>query len=388
MAEAEEGPDFTLEVATTPEAVQALRDDWRRLDAETSVPVLFRTWEWTEAWLHAVQWSRRLHVIVVRDADKRVVAIAPLMVGARGAFDRGARILSFIGSDGPQGGSYLDLIAAPGWEGKAHLAVARHLAGRAREFSYINLNRVAVDDPGFSHWTAAALECGLRATVDLRRRTVWSPLPSSHDEYIAAVPNKRWRQRMRNYLPALLKEFPTARFVDRAAEDPLEPMLADLRRLQQARWGEEKGTYWERPGFDLYMGRLCAAMKGAGKLRAIFLMIDARPVAARLGLVHRGTWIDFQAGRDPAFTGHEVSYITLWHCAERAIGEGLARMDSLDEYEYKRRYFRETRWLADLRLYDERPSSAARQIWRAAKGSARAALRDLLPERLRARLRS
>jgi CelD/BcsL family acetyltransferase involved in cellulose biosynthesis len=128
-------------------------------------------------------------------------------------------------------------------------------------------------------------------------------------------------------------------------------------------------------------------MQETGRLRAVFLMIDGKPVAARLGLIHRGTWIDFQAGRDPAFTGHEVSYITLWHCAERAIGEGLTRMDSLDEYEYKRRYFRETRWLADLRLYDDRPSSAAREIWRTAKGSARHTLRGLVPAKLRARLR-
>lgn len=387
MAEAEESADLSLEVVTTREGVEALRDDWRRLDAVSASPSLFRSWEWIEAWLHGVEWQRRLQVIVLRDASRDVVAIGPLMIGARGILDRGERVLGLIGSDGPQGGSYLGLVAAPGHEQRAHHAVMAHVAGRIGEFSYVNLNRVAVDDPGFAHLMAGALDNDLHATVDLRRRTVWSPLPASWEEYVAAVPNKRWRQRMRNFLPALLKEHPSSRFVDRAAEEPFDAVLADLKGLQEARWGDERGTYWERPGFTRYITRLCANMKEAGRLRAVFLMVEGRPVAARFGLIHRGTWTDFQAGRDASFTGHEVAAITLWHCAERAIAEGLTRMDSLDEYEYKLRYFRETRWLADVRLYDESPSSAARRIWRTAKGSAVTTLRRLLPEKARSWLR-
>ena len=377
----DEAAQFTLEVVSTREGVEALADDWRRLDAVTSVASIFRTWEWMEAWLHAVEWKRRLHVVVIRDTQKQVAAIAPLMIGAHGAYDRGDRIVSFIGSDGPQGGSYMDLIAAPGWEGRAHLAVVGHLRDHMKEFSYINLNRVALDDPAFNHWSAAALECDLHATVDLRRRTVWSPLPATYDEYVAAVPNKRWRQRMRNFPGALAREFPSACFVDRGTGSPLEGVLADLRRLQEARW-EEGSTYWQRPGFPAYIHRLCRSLQSAGRLRAIFLMVNDRPVSARLGLIHRGTWIDFQAGRDPSFKEHDVAYLTLWHCAEKAIAERLTRMDSLDEYEYKRRYFRQTRWLADLRFYDDRFSSAGRQVMKTAGRAARRTVKGLLPGKL------
>lgn len=373
----DESAEFTLEVVESRQGVEALADDWRRIEANASPASIFRSWEWMEAWLHAVQWKRRLHVVVVRNTSRQVVAIAPFMIGAQGAYDRGKRVLCFVGSDGPQGGSYMDLIAAPELAGRAHLAVLGHLRDHIREFSYISLNRVAIDDPGYNHWSAAALECDLHTTVDLRRRTVWSPLPPTYDEYVAAVPNKRWRQRMRNFPGALKRDFPSARFVDRAAETPLDGVLADLRRLQEARW-EEGSTYWQRPGFPAYIQRLTGTLQSAGRLRAIFLMIDDKPVAARLGLIHRGTWVDFQAGRDPSFKEHDVAYLTLWHCAERAIAEGLTRMDSLDEYEYKRRYFRQTRWLADLRIYDDRFVSAARQMTRVAIRAARRAVKGLL----------
>ena len=376
-AQTDEAAEFTLEVVSARHDVEALAADWRRLDALTSVASIFRSWEWMQAWLHAVEWKRRLHVVVLRDTRRQIVAIAPMMIGAQGALDRGSRVVSFIGSDGPQGGSYMDLIAAPGWEGRAHLAVVGHLRDSIKEFSYINLNRVAVDDPAYSHWSAAALECDLHATVDLRRRTVWSPLPATYDAYVAAVPNKRWRQRMRNFPGALTRDFPTARYIDRAGESPLDAMLADLRRLQEARW-EEGSTYWQRPGFSAYIHRLCESLQSAGRLRAIFLMVDGKPVSARLGLIHRGTWIDFQAGRDPSFKEHDVAYLTLWHCAELAIAEGLTRMDSLDEYEYKRRYFRQTRRLADLRFYDDRFGNAGRQVIRVASRAARRAIKGLL----------
>ena len=62
-------------------------------------------------------------------------------------------------------------------------------------------------------------------------------------------------------------------------------------------------------------------------------------------------------------------------------------MDSLDEYEYKRRYFRQTRWLADLRLYDDRFSSAGRQFLQVARRAARRTVKGLLPEKLRRLLR-
>lgn len=382
-----EAPAFTLEVVTRPEDLQSLAADWRALDEVVTRPVIFLTWEWMEAWLHAVEWRRNLHVIVLRDAGGSVAAIAPMMIGADGALDRGDRIVGFLGSEGPQGGTYLDLIARPGWEGAAHLAVMRHLAEGMKGYSYVNLNRVAVDEPTLNHWLAAGLECDLHATVDLRRRTVWMPLPGTYAEFIASVSNPRWRQRIRNYPGALVRDHPSAVWSDRAQERPLDPLLDDFRRLQELRWDQDGGSYYRRPGYDRYMRRVCANMQERGRLRALTLTIAGRTVSCRLGLVHRGTWLDFQTGWDPAFAKQEISHQNLWHCVERAIEEGLSRMDSLDEYDYKRRYFRHTRWVADLRFYDDRPASAGRQMWRAGGRAGRRLIRDLTPKRLRSLLR-
>jgi len=378
-------PPHKLEVITTPQDLNALRDDWRVLDEAASQPTVFLTWEWMEAWLHAVEWKRRLHVVVLRDEQGAAVAIAPFMIGAQGQLDRGARVLSFLGSDGPAGGTYLDLIARPGWEGLAHLLVMKHLLENRDLFTYINLNRVAVDGPGFVHWSAAALECELHATVDLRRRTVWTPLPATYAEFIASVSNPRWRQRMRNFPAALKKEFPTARYVDRGQESA-EAVLDDLKRLQAMRFGENN-NYFGRPGFAGYMRRVCENMGERGRMRVHAIAIDDRIVTQRIGLAHRGTWIDFQVGSNPEFMKHNVAHLILWHCVERAIELGLTRMDSLDEYDYKKRYFTHTRHVADLRFFDERFRSAGRQMLKTGYRAVRGTLRDGLPRPVRAWLR-
>ena len=379
-------PDFSLEVISAPEGVISLRDDWRHLDEVVSHPTIFLTWEWMEAWLHAVEWKRRMHVVVLRDKSGAVAAIAPFMIGAKGVLDWGRRVLSFIGSDGPSGGTYLDLIARPDWEGHARYIVLRHLVENRDLFTYINLNRVAVDNSGFRHWTTAALDLELHATVDLRRRTVWMPLPPTYSDFIASVSNPRWRQRMRNFPAALLKEFPSARYLDRRDERPLDAVLGDLRRLQSMRFGENS-NYFRRIGFASYMKRLCENMQERGRFRAHCLMIDGQAVTQRLGLVHRGTWIDFQVGSSPEYMKSNVAHIMLWHCVEHAIGQGLQCMDSLDEYEYKKRYFTRTRWVADLRFFDERLRTAGRQIWKAGYRAMRRSIRDRVPEPLRAWLR-
>jgi len=377
-----ETPEHTIEVISAPDRLRALREDWRALDAVVAHPTIFLTWEWMEAWLHGVDWRRRLHVVVLRDMAGAVAAIAPLMIGSQGQLDHGGSVLSFVGSDGPQGGTYLDLLARPGWEGVAHLAVLKHLVASRHLYSYINLNRVAVDAPGFTHWMAAALECELHATVDLRRRTVWMSLPSTYSEFIASVSNPRWRQRIRNFPAALMKDHPSARYIDRSQEKPLDGVLEDLRRLQAMRFGENN-NYFQRDGFPVYMKRVCDNMQEQGRLQVHCLTIDGRVVSMRLGLVHRGTWIDFQVGSDPAYMKSNVAHLMLWHCVERAIGMQVRTMDSLDEYDYKKRYFAMTRQVADVRLFDPRLRSTGRLMMKAGYRSARSSLKSLLPESVR-----
>ena len=101
---------LAVETITTREGLETCAEQWNDLLDESSARTIFLTWEWVSAWLDVVNPNAQLMVVVVRDEDGSLVAIAPFyqtqmhLLGLIGY--RCLRVLGDIDS----GAEYPDLI--------------------------------------------------------------------------------------------------------------------------------------------------------------------------------------------------------------------------------------------------------------------------------------
>ncbi len=67
-----------------------LKQEWNQLLDDSAADTIFLTWEWVSSWLEVQPDNLELFVIVVRDSDKRLLAVAPF-------YKTGYRLFKYIG---------------------------------------------------------------------------------------------------------------------------------------------------------------------------------------------------------------------------------------------------------------------------------------------------
>ena len=71
---------FSVDVVTSVEAFEALKEPWNALVESMEFPEIFYSWEWSFYYFTNLHADDRLQIFVVRNADGRVAGIAPLRV--------------------------------------------------------------------------------------------------------------------------------------------------------------------------------------------------------------------------------------------------------------------------------------------------------------------
>ena len=103
-----------------------------------------------------------------------------------------------------------------------------------------------------------------------------------------------------------------------------------------------------------------------------------RPVASVYGVVHRGKFLYYQSGYDPAWGNKSVGLVLLARTVQDAYAEGLQEFDFLRGNEsYKAQWARAERWTIQMRLWRGsrgKAVRAAQQVALFARESAKAAL--------------
>ena len=67
-----------VQIIRASEGLYELEKEWGELLANSSADTIFLTWEWITCWLEVREHSMALFVLIVRDDDHRLTAIAPL----------------------------------------------------------------------------------------------------------------------------------------------------------------------------------------------------------------------------------------------------------------------------------------------------------------------
>jgi CelD/BcsL family acetyltransferase involved in cellulose biosynthesis len=198
----------------------AVLEDWETLYRADPAATPFTSPAWGAAWMSAWADGAEPWLLRVSDAD-RVVGLAVFVLVRRGS----VRILTMLGKEP---GDYWDVLAYPQQRAEVAAAIAREVALRRRSWDLCVVNCMPPQSPTPAALAAAGLRVHARAPIACPSLA----LPSTFEQYLAAVPARR-RTNIRRHLRRLDEGDVQLREVrDRAELPELVSLWQDLRRRQ------------------------------------------------------------------------------------------------------------------------------------------------------------
>jgi len=296
---------------------------WDGLLAATRLQSPFLSWTWQTEWARVFAEGRRLTIHCVHNGADGLVALLPLYESGPGTF----QILG-----GPDVSDYLDLIALPGREEEAWMALLQSRSGERVKWE---LHAVPGASPTATSLAQLAAACGLVATVTVEERCPVLALPSSWEAYLASLSGKHRHELMRK-TRRLEREAPDARVSSASSPVEIEARIGDFLDLhRRSRTG--KARFMDER-MERFFRRVLAAFAERGACRLWFLDTSSGPIAAFVTI----EWDDrvglYNSGFDPARAALSPGVVLLAQLVRDAIERGRRTFDFLrgeERYKYE-----------------------------------------------------
>ncbi len=371
------------EVITTEGRFEALESEWDELLDASDQCVFFLRWWWLRLWWRTFRPAAgRLMLITCRDEGGRLMGLAPFYTRERRVAGLpGPREVLFIGTGVfAQTSEYLDVIARRGREAEVARSVAGCLSASG-DWDRLWLNEVPASSSVLPHLLAAlgkdarVEDCGGSRYIDTTLD--WDACKGGFGSMIR-----------RKALPHLRQLFKShdCRFISvRQAED-LEPAMAELMRLHQARWQSkgEPGSF-ALTGAEEFLREAMRQSFDRGKLRLWLLEAEGEVIAALLAFVDNGVAHFYTSGFDAKHAKKSPGSAIISLCVKDCVEDPSIREVDLmsGNSPYKQSWSKLTR--ESVRVIQSRAG------WRTSlyeggeklKDKARAVGRATLPLRLR-----
>jgi CelD/BcsL family acetyltransferase involved in cellulose biosynthesis len=328
--------DLRVNVVSDAEGMVKLAPEWTSLADSCRTATIFQTPEWNIAW-----WRRFgrvpgkcLRILEMRDADGRLVGLAPLMTSFW--FATPLRRISFIGTGT---NDYNDVIAAPGQEA----AVAKSFHGylsKSHGWNIADLQQLR--DGGCLRSAAPGNDDRLRHVDIPQEACPYVTLPPEWPDYLARL-GKKTRYNVGYYERTLRKvyEVEIGPVTDGAQ---LDDEMERLFELHQRRWNER----W-LPGVfggarvQRFHKEAARALLERGRLRLFTLKLDGQTEAALYCFAFNDRMCYYQGGFEPTLARFSPGTVLTAHAVRQAIEERFPVFDFLrGEEEYKAKWTTES----------------------------------------------
>ncbi|HEX9050630.1 MAG TPA: GNAT family N-acetyltransferase [Anaeromyxobacter sp.] len=335
-------------------AFAALRGEWDALAARGPTDLPFVGHDWLSAWLDAFARGRAPLVLVARRPDGAAVGFAPFLPERR----RGILRLLAPANDHS---CRFEWVLGPDASGAA-ASIWAHLRDRCA-WDAIVLRDVPRDGP-----TSTLLEPLARADGHLTGR--WESLrtprialggPAGTAE---ARTSAKFRANLRRRAKRLAELGAVAleRVDGRAGEAEVDAAVDAFLRLEASGWKGDRGSAIALdPALAGFYRRIArdAARRGALAVRA--LLLDGRPIAVHLGMIHRGVYLLPKTAYDESLGSVSPGQLLQREVLAECEARGLSGFDFLGpDMPWKRDWAGDTAphdW-----LYVYRPSLAGRAM--------------------------
>ncbi|HEX5055620.1 MAG TPA: GNAT family N-acetyltransferase [Gammaproteobacteria bacterium] len=332
---------------------ETLREEWDELLRASSADCVFLTWEWLHTWWRHLAGGRKLHLILVRNEDGRLIALAPLARRPR----QWKRLLPFPALEflgvGSVGSDYLDIIIRRGEERRAQSALAGELAGSGLmvDFSQVaSAGCRALDlmgELGGRGWRAHITPTDRCPYIDFS-----GDLPEQTWESYLSGLGSAHRYNLRRRAKNLEKQW-RVDFERAATEEQRAAGIENVVRLHGLRWRSrgEPGVFGD-PAVIAFHHEFSRLALARGWLRLYLLRLDDRIAVAWYGFHYNGVTSFYQTGFDPDFYKHSVGLVMMSRAIRCAIEEGASAYDFLRGDEtYKSLWACRERELVRLELF-------------------------------------
>jgi CelD/BcsL family acetyltransferase involved in cellulose biosynthesis len=326
------GP-LRLDVVTTAEDFAALQNEWNPLLQRSRSNNMFLTFEWVSTWWSVYGAGSRLHVLTARDADGRLVGLAPLKGVVRGipALFRFTTI-EFIGQGGDVTPEYLDLIAEPGYEAAVVDAFADHLCDDPG-VHVIDLRPFAGASPNLPR-----LQQRLEASGGHVRRVADSicpvlQLPETPQAFLESQ-SRNYRKKIRECERKCERELHVRLRMSQTPAE-LREDLGALVELHDRRWDGESRAF-KTTEYVTFHDRLSGLLLERGWMR-LFTLHNGQPLAVLYCFAYSGRYYYYQAGRHPGYPKHRLGLLLMHKVIQEAIKEHASVFDFLsgdEAYKY------------------------------------------------------
>jgi CelD/BcsL family acetyltransferase involved in cellulose biosynthesis len=340
----------------TAEEFEQLGGEWMELFTAAERQCVFLSFEWMFTWWRHWGKNRRLAIVTVRDAQGRLIGLAPFYIARTGPAGVGRR-LSFL-ADTHVGSDYLGVLAMPGCEEAVVEGIVSALCSHRREWDYIEL-RDAEDSPLFATLCARLEAMGMMARKTAASVCRYIRLPASFDQYLAGIGislrsnfRRRWR---------VLQRMGPAEFVALSEVSDLERHFPELISLHGMRFEQrDQNSAFLRPGVPEFHAKALQALAARGWARLYLLRAGGQTVAALYGFSVGRTFQFYQCGTHPGWLHLGVGQLMVGHSIQEAIRTGHQDFDFLrGDESYKVYWAEQSRQTVTVRFFDRRTASRA-----------------------------
>lgn len=366
-------------VERTKQGFAAMRGAWADLLDDSDAGV-FNSWEWLYPWYSRIEADRTLYIHTAHDDEGRLVGLMPLCIERRRVMGRALRRLSFFG-DTEIGSDYLDVVARRG-----HESVTRAFIGRLRETSSewdvldlldmdsesptVRVLQEVFGDGAYVVEISEGSVCPCETFVPGESSEEFLRRTRRYDNYVR---RRKWLQKQPGYRIEVATE-----------PDEVAGPLSEFMRLHALRWAEDGGSQGiTGPDVEAFHRDATQYLAERGQLRLYTMKVGDKAVASVYGIVHDGTFIYYQSGRDPEWQSKSVGLVLVGETFKDSIEAGLSRYDFLRGLEpYKADWVTQERKTVGVRVYKRGGKGALLTQSERATKAARRILKQALPGRV------
>lgn len=324
-----------LEVLTTLGALRRIEPEWREL----SLPTPMQSPSWLLSWWEAFgeeDSSYELATLALRDADDRLVGLAPFYVRRRPVVGPTLRLL---GDGRASTDHHTILCRTPEDEPAVVRAVADWMIDTAGEaWRRVRFEALDADDRAMNHLERLLGEAGLdtQRIDDLGNFPVQLAAEGEAPDWEAylATLSKNRRKRLRKWTREKFDTWEaTVRVVHTEADrEATWPLLVDLHRQRRLGMGEE-GVF-DEPRFNRFHQLASRRLLEERRLYLAVLELDGEPVAIEYSLQDRpgegaNAVYAYQGGIAATALDQDAGHLSLLALARHALGTGRTRLDLL-----------------------------------------------------------
>lgn len=318
-------------------ALNRFSPEWNEVLKSSNANSIFLTWEWIENWLRSLFSKACLFVVIVRDQQKRIIAIAPFYYSILRLLNCiPYRCLRILG-DRYSGGEYPDIILRKNYEIIGLKVVSQVLMENRRDWDCIWV-------PNVSGWNGAGdrwikLGESLPVYMNLRkRRFSYISFKGSYEDYLERFSASR-RKSIRYERRKLLKEH-HARFMLCKDHESLTLFLSRLFELHQKRWRslQQDGSFVRQPMMQVFYQTFATLALHQDWLRCYALEVDGQIQAVQYGYFYNNIFYALQEGFEPDGPT-SIGNVLRNYVMQACIDEGVHIYDFLGGYsQHKKRW--------------------------------------------------